>query len=134
MLKWLRACSLATMPEHTHQRLACEILGLSLEIITHYLLYLLFSVLVFMRACIEELCWRIDMSAIYVLNHESPADEYWSMPWYLRILERPTKTTWHYVNSLMLVVEAIHAYACHPEYFALPSVTYYNLGSDSNYN
>ena len=122
------------MPEHPHRSLAFGILRLLFEIIVHYALYCLFLVLVHMRTCMEELCWRIDMSAVYIWNDESPSDEYWFIPWYLKILEQPAKTSWHYINRLMLVVEAIHAYACDPLCFALPQVSYYNLGVDYNYN
>lgn len=117
------------MPEHPHQRVAFGILRLLFEIISHYMLYCLFMMLVHMRIYTEELCWRIDMSAVYIV-----ADECWLMPWYFTILERPAKSTWHYTNRLMMIVEAIHACACHPEYFALPQVSYYNLGFDYNYN
>ena len=101
------------------------------EIIMHYLLYFLFMMLVHMRYHTEIVCWHIDNSAEWT---ETPTELIFSQPWYFRIADRPAKLTWSYINYLMRCIEAVHPHICHPENFALPQVSYYNLVFDYNLN
>ena len=119
------------MPAHPHQRLGFGILRVLFEIIAHYTLLFLFMMLVRMRLHTEQLCWQIDVSAVWIAT---PGHQYWSRPWYYKISERPAKATWCYINNLMQLIEAVHPHICHPDYFALPQVAYYDLGFDSNLN
>ena len=119
------------MPQHPHQRLGYGILKLLVEIIAHYVLYFFFMMLVHIRYYTEEFVWCIEVSAVWI---DTPSQQYWSVPWYFQISERPARTTWHYINILMQFVEYMHLHICHPEYFALPHVTYYNLGFGCNLN
>ena len=117
------------MPQHPHQRLGFGVLMLLFEILAHYTLLFLFMMLVHMRFHTEQLCWQIDVSAVWIAT---PGHQYWSIPWYFRISERPAKITWCYINNLMQLIEAVHPHICHPDYFALPQVAYYDLGFDYN--
>ena len=101
------------------------------ECLFHYMLYFLIMILLRLRFHTEILCWHIDESAEWI-----QVDREWtySQPWYFRVADKPTKSTWHYINLIMQCIEAVHPHICHPEWFALPHIDYYSLGFDYNFN